>query len=572
MTEQVIRATGGAAGRTARQLEDMAQALAGTTLASADEVRQAQQQLMTFRSIANETFDDVIRLSQDLATVGFGSLSSNAVSLGRALEDPRRGLDQLRRSGISFTQQQRDMINSLIDSGNELEAQRMILNAVDQQVGGAGAAAGGGLSGAYAALTNEIGNFNEEAGRQVSELLRLESVMRGITAMMRDDMSRVSPGLRLLGVTRSMGEIEADIAQRAESLERLRQAEANAFGGTGGGMMRQQIEALEAAQRADQELVARERLRQGMEELTAARRAEEAQIERQNEATRTAELLQRTSTIAAREQVSVAAQTIARLQDEIELFGRSELARRTYYETTAQGINLYSEEGQRIADLVEQLHRMEEAQQANAQIAQEFGSAMANAFSGLVSGSHSAEQALEQLKRSLTQLLINQAFQAILGSMGGGGMGGGNFIASMFAGGFANGAAFAGGNVIPFARGGVVSSPTMFPMSGGRSGLMGEAGPEAIMPLSRGSDGKLGVMAQGGGMALHITVGLSRTADGDLRPFVEDIATMRAGSVVAAATPRIVERSTTAAGGALARGDYDRGMSNYGVKRAAKVR
>ena len=64
----------------------------------------------------------------------------------------------------------------------------------------------------------------------------------------------------------------------------------------------------------------------------------------------------------------------------------------------------------------------------------------------------------------------------------------------------ANGNAFWGGNVIPFANGGVVSSPTMFPMSRGM-GLMGEAGPEAIMPLQRGADGKLGVRAGGGGQA-----------------------------------------------------------------------
>ena len=63
----------------------------------------------------------------------------------------------------------------------------------------------------------------------------------------------------------------------------------------------------------------------------------------------------------------------------------------------------------------------------------------------------------------------------------------------------ANGNAFSGGNVIPFASGGVVSSPTVFPMANGGVGLMGEAGPEAIMPLSRGANGKLGVKSSGGG-------------------------------------------------------------------------
>ncbi|PSJ60743.1 hypothetical protein [Pseudaminobacter soli (ex Li et al. 2025)] len=63
---------------------------------------------------------------------------------------------------------------------------------------------------------------------------------------------------------------------------------------------------------------------------------------------------------------------------------------------------------------------------------------------------------------------------------------------------YANGAPFSAGNVIPFANGDVFSSPALFPMSGGKTGMLGEAGPEAIMPLRRGSDGKLGVAAQTG--------------------------------------------------------------------------
>lgn len=77
----------------------------------------------------------------------------------------------------------------------------------------------------------------------------------------------------------------------------------------------------------------------------------------------------------------------------------------------------------------------------------------------------------------------------------------------------ANGAAFSGGNVQPFASGGVVGGPTYFPMSGGKVGLMGEAGPEAVMPLTRGPDGKLGVRSAGGGGGnVYITV---NAADAD---------------------------------------------------------
>ncbi len=71
---------------------------------------------------------------------------------------------------------------------------------------------------------------------------------------------------------------------------------------------------------------------------------------------------------------------------------------------------------------------------------------------------------------------------------------------------FARGAGFAQGRVMPFAEGGVVSRPTPFAMRGGATGLMGEAGPEAILPLARGPDGRLGVAAGGTGRAVNVTM------------------------------------------------------------------
>ena len=65
------------------------------------------------------------------------------------------------------------------------------------------------------------------------------------------------------------------------------------------------------------------------------------------------------------------------------------------------------------------------------------------------------------------------------------------------------------GSIMPFARGGVVNGPTLFPMARGM-GLMGEAGPEAVLPLARGPDGRLGVRAQGGIAAqVNVTMNIS---------------------------------------------------------------
>lgn len=112
-------------------------------------------------------------------------------------------------------------------------------------------------------------------------------------------------------------------------------------------------------------------------------------------------------------------------------------------------------------------------------------------------------------------------------------------IASLF--GFAKGGAFAGGKQIAFAKGGVVSSATNFAMASGNIGLMGEAGPEAIMPLTRGAGGKLGVQASGGSQSLSVSIGFDQSS-GSFTAFVRD----QAGKVVASATPQIITQAVGA--------------------------
>lgn len=92
----------------------------------------------------------------------------------------------------------------------------------------------------------------------------------------------------------------------------------------------------------------------------------------------------------------------------------------------------------------------------------------------------------------------------------------------------ANGNAFNNGKIIPYANGGVVGSPTMFPMSGGNTGLMGEAGPEAILPLKRGPDGKLGVESSGGSVVVNQTInvstGVAQTVRNEIKTLMPQIA------------------------------------------------
>lgn len=137
-------------------------------------------------------------------------------------------------------------------------------------------------------------------------------------------------------------------------------------------------------------------------------------------------------------------------------------------------------------------------------LSRSFGGSLKRAFDGVVFDGLKLSDALEGLARSMVNAAFNTAVKPVTTALGGALANGLNAALP-----FADGASFAQGRVMPFAKGGVVSGPTTFPMRGA-TGLMGEAGPEAIMPLTRGPDGRLGVEMQGqGGGAVQVTMNIS---------------------------------------------------------------
>ncbi|RUS60445.1 phage tail tape measure protein [Pseudorhodobacter sp. E13] len=135
------------------------------------------------------------------------------------------------------------------------------------------------------------------------------------------------------------------------------------------------------------------------------------------------------------------------------------------------------------------------------------GGGLRRAFDGLVFDGMKLSDALRGVAQTMMDSVYNIAMKPVQNALGGLVANGMNsLLGGMMP--FADGGAFTQGRVMPFAKGGVVSSPTNFPMRGGM-GLMGEAGPEAIMPLARGADGRLGVQAAGGGRAVTVVMNIS---------------------------------------------------------------
>ena len=127
-------------------------------------------------------------------------------------------------------------------------------------------------------------------------------------------------------------------------------------------------------------------------------------------------------------------------------------------------------------------------------IGQSFGRQMTRAFSGVAVEGRKISDVLKGLALQLSKVALKAAFKPLGNALGGG-------LSQVFGGmtGFSNGGVPGGRRVVPFASGGVINSPIGFPLGGGSMGLAGESGPEAIIPLARGADGRLGVRSQSGG-------------------------------------------------------------------------
>lgn len=141
-----------------------------------------------------------------------------------------------------------------------------------------------------------------------------------------------------------------------------------------------------------------------------------------------------------------------------------------------------------------------------------FANAMTKAFTQATAGGKQFDDVLKGLALKLSSLTVAAAFKPVAKGLAGG-------LNDIFNGIFGSTPQVAAqmGAIKPFASGGVIGTPTYFPLSSGGMGLAGEAGPEAIMPLSRGADGQLGVAMNGGGAPANISVQIATPDAGSFR-------------------------------------------------------
>ena len=165
-TAQIIESTGGAAKVTADQVAELSRRLSEQMGIDDELIQSSANLLLTFKNVKNvgegtsAMFDRATIAAQDLAAAGFGDASSAAKMLGKALNDPIKGMTALGKAGVTFSEGQKEQIKALAASNDMLGAQKLIMAEVESQVGGVATA----TATATGRLKVMMGNMQEDIG------------------------------------------------------------------------------------------------------------------------------------------------------------------------------------------------------------------------------------------------------------------------------------------------------------------------------------------------------------------------------------------------------------------------
>lgn len=203
--EAAVKSTGGAAGITTKQIDEMANAMKRKTGVDDDAIKSMSSLLLTFTKINKDIFPETAKVIEDMSVRMKTDLNTSAIQVGKALQDPIKGVAALAKVGVSFSESQKAMIKSLVDTGQSAKAQAMILKELETEFGGSAAAARNTLGGALAALKQQVDDsidaFDGARGlREVVEfgIVAMEDFEKAVMSL-RDPNSKLSKDLEGIG-------------------------------------------------------------------------------------------------------------------------------------------------------------------------------------------------------------------------------------------------------------------------------------------------------------------------------------------------------------------------------------
>jgi len=184
-----IKRLGGTEADLAR-LNKQADEFGNATLFNQEDFNQSAGLLTSFTDVAVKDYQRIIDISGDLAQTNRTGLKDSTLQLAKALNDPVANLSALSRSGIQFSEVQKDLIKSLVDTGQKATAQRIILKELERQYGGAAKAAATGLAGAQDSLGESFRDLQEVIGKGISPTV--ERLTKDLTGVF-EALSQIDP-------------------------------------------------------------------------------------------------------------------------------------------------------------------------------------------------------------------------------------------------------------------------------------------------------------------------------------------------------------------------------------------
>lgn len=211
-TQAVLASTGNAAGVTAQHVADFAASLsqaAGKSKFGDDLIQQSTNLLLTFTNVRGKILDEATAISVDMAQALGGAPKDAAIQLGKALNDPIKGVTALQRVGVSFDESQKKQIETMMRAGNIMGAQKIILGELTKEFGGSAAAAAE-AAGPWAQLSDQAGELGEQFGGMVLPILNQLGTI--VTSRVMPAIQGLMNQLQDSGAIQSFGNVLVSLA------------------------------------------------------------------------------------------------------------------------------------------------------------------------------------------------------------------------------------------------------------------------------------------------------------------------------------------------------------------------
>ncbi len=202
-TQAALSSTGKAAGVTAAHISALANSLSMLSGTDDETIQSSENLLLTFTNIQNQVgknndiFDQATKAVLDMSTAMGQDTKSSAVMLGKALNDPIKGLTSLTRVGVAFSDAQKAQITAMVAAGNAMGAQKIILHELNTEFGGSAAAMGRTTEGMVSIMNVQLGNALEQIGQViVTTVLPVFERLVGWLQSVANWFNNLSPGIQ----------------------------------------------------------------------------------------------------------------------------------------------------------------------------------------------------------------------------------------------------------------------------------------------------------------------------------------------------------------------------------------